>query len=185
MAKGTSLIPMITWSIRLWKQIKVGTSNDAKWRLKDAAEFGNKHAQYYIGLLHLQEQDQVTGYAWLKLAGKGISNNDHLMASLEEQLSAAELNRANQQFELLKQTYNFQAAIERRAKWRKRLPFGGSHIKGYVPIGWKSQLMNGLMVFDFEVKRDLENFVFDYRYDEGEVTLKDFETEDADVDTPI
>lgn len=110
---------------------KGGYKNDAKWRLKDAAEFGNKHAQYFIGLNHLKE------------------------------------------------VYNYQSAIERRNKWKKSLSFGGTHVKGHVPMGWKTQLNNGKYVFSNEVKHNLEQFVFNYRYDQGEVILRDFQTQDV------
>ncbi|WP_223789598.1 hypothetical protein [Marinicella meishanensis] len=162
---------------------KRGHKNDAMWRLIDAAEYGNKHAQYFIGLLHLQKDDQITGLAWLRLAGKGISNNDHLMATLPQQLNAQQLTQVDQLLAELKQTYNFENAIAKRAEWKKSQSFGGSRIKGHIPMHWKAELPNGKVVFANEVKRRMESFIFEYRYDEGEVILKDLETADPEPET--
>lgn len=158
---------------------KGGYKNDAKWRLRDAAEFGNKHAQYFMGLLLLQEDDKINGLAWMKLAGQNIGNNNHLMAALEKQLTVEDLSLVDDQLQQLKLTYNFESAIERRARWKKSLSYGGTHIKGHVPIGWKAKLNNGKMIFANEVKHSLEAFVFEYRYDSGEVSLSDFEVIEA------
>lgn len=164
---------------------KKGYKNDAMWRLIDAAEYGNKHAQYFIGLLHLQKEDPITGLAWLKLAGSGISNNDHLMASLSQQLSEQEMAQVNAQLLELQATYNFENAIAKRAEWKKQQVFGGTRIKGHVPMDWRAELPSGKWVYAHEVKEGMESFIFEYRYDQGEVILKDLETADPDDNNPI
>ncbi len=160
---------------------KGGYMNDAMWRFKDAAEFGNKHAQYYIGLMHMNQDDFVTGYAWLRLAGEGVANNDYLLPRVKFQLNPQQLNDSDQLLLELKQQYNFLSAIKKRADWKKRLRIGGTRIRGHVPIGYRTIVGNNHVVFGPELKRGLEAFVFDYRYDEGEVNLTDFELEELDL----
>lgn len=160
---------------------KGGYLNDAMWRFKDAAAFGNKHAQYYIGLMHMNQDDFVTGYAWLQLAGEGVANNDYLLPRVKFQLNPQQLIDSEQLLLELRQQYNFLNAIKKRADWKKRLRFGGTRIRGHIPHGYKTILANNVMVFGTEVRRELDQFVFDYRYDEGEVKLTDFELEELDL----
>lgn len=159
-----------------------GYKNDAMWRLVDAAGYGNKHAQYFIGLLHLQKHDSVSGLAWLRLAGPGIGNNDHLMAVLQNQLNQDQLNQAAQLLAELKQTYNPANAIKQRAAWKKRQKFG-SLIPGYISPFWSTTLANGRVVGAQELRRRIDHFIYDYPFDRGEVILRELETADPEPET--
>ena len=163
---------------------KNGYKNDARWRLMDAAEFGNKHAQHFIGLHFLQEEDYINGLAWLKLAGIDSADNNNLISTLEQQLSHSDLKLSKEKLDELKQKYNFYTALERRAQWKKSLSFGGTRIKGHVPIGLKTYLPSGQIIYGNELKTSLNDFVFEYRYNQGEVILKDFKTIDSSADLP-
>ena len=161
---------------------KGGYKNDAMWRLRDAAGYGNKHAQYFIGLLHLQKNDSVTGLAWLKLAGPGIGNNDHLMAALHHQLNPDQLLQADHLLAELKLSYNPEKAIKQRAAWKKRQKFG-SLIPGYISPFWSTTLANGRQVGAQELRQRIDAFIYDYRFDRAEVILKDLETVDPEAET--
>jgi len=163
---------------------KGGYKNDAMWRLIAAAEYGNKHAQYFIGLLHLQKDDPVTGLAWLQLAGPGISNNDHFMSVLQQQLGDQQLVAVATKLTELKETYNFENAIKKREAWRKKQRLG-SRIPGYISAFWRTTLPNGRVVGPRHVRERLHAFVYEYRYEQGEVILKDFETVEPESDNPI
>ena len=57
--------------------------------------------------------------------------------------------------------------------------------KGMSPVGWKAELPNGQVVYANQAKRGMESFIFEYRYDQGEVILKDFDATDPEADKPI
>lgn len=156
-----------------------GYANDAMWRLQEAAEYGNKHGQYYAGLLFLQQDDYVNGYAWLKLAGDGFMNNPNLLPAVVSTLqNRQQTQQAAQILSELKQRINFESAVAKRLQWFKRIKFGGTHLGGYIPIFWRTELRDGLIVRDFEVRRDIKNFLFNYRYQRGDVRLKELELQE-------
>jgi hypothetical protein len=154
------------------KDDKDGYKNDAMWRLKEAAEYGNKHGQYYAGLLHLQQDDYVNGYAWLKLSGDQFMNNANLLPAISQTLSQRGLmQQANEKLAALKAQINFESSIAKRVGWFKKLKFGGTHIGGYIPVFWRTDLGDGMIVKDFDLRKDIKSFLYDYRYQRGDVRL--------------
>lgn len=157
-----------------------GYKNDAMWRLKEAGEYGNKHGQYYAGLLHLQQDDYVNGYAWLKLSGDQFMNNANLLPSISQTLkSRGQMNKASEAFALLKEKINFESSIAKRIEWFKKLSFGGTHIGGYIPVFWRTEMRDGVIVKGFDLRKDVKSFLYDYRYQRGDVRLKEFELHDT------
>ncbi len=149
-----------------------GYKNDAMWRLKEAAEYGNKHGQYYAGLLHLQQDDYINGYAWLKLSGEKFMNNASLLPVVSQTLKQRSLtNQAEEKFQALSASINFESSIAKRVEWFKRLKFAGSHIGGYIPVFWRTELRDGLIVKDFDLRKEIKSFLYDYRYQRGDVRL--------------
>ena len=149
-----------------------GYKNDAMWRLKEAAEYGNKHGQYYAGLLHLQQGDYANGYAWLKLSGDKFMNNANLLPAVNQTLQKRGLmKQANEKYATLSDQINFESSIAKRVGWFKKLKFGGTHIGGHIPIFWRTELRDGLIVQDFELRKEIKSFLYDYRYQRGDVRL--------------
>ncbi|MGJ8664255.1 MAG: hypothetical protein ACSHWU_11410 [Marinicella sp.] len=156
-----------------------GYFNDAMWRLKEAAEYGNKHGQYYAGLLYLQKDDYVNGYAWLKLAGDGFMNNPNLLPAVLATLEKRNLKQqADQELNQLKEQINFESSVAKRLQWFKRLKFAGTHIGGYIPILWRTELWDGLQAKGYELRRDINDYIFNYRYQRGDVRLKELELQE-------
>lgn len=159
-----------------------GYKNDAMWRLKEAAEYGNKHGQYYAGLLHLQQDDYVNGYAWLKLSGDHFMNNAILLPAIRQTLKQQDLiNQADDKLQTLRANINFESTLAKRVGWFKRLRFGGTHIGGYIPIFWRTELRDGLIVKDFDLRKDIKSFLFDYRYQQGDVRLTELKIDGVNL----
>ncbi|TDR14645.1 hypothetical protein [Marinicella litoralis] len=153
-----------------------GYKNDAMWRLQEAGEYGNKHGQYYAGLLYLQQGDYVNGYAWLKLAGEDFMNNSNLLPSVSQTLNSRGLmNTAKQTHHRLNEQINFESTIAKRVDWFKKLKFAGSHIGGYIPVFWRTEMRDGVVVKGFDLRQDIKSFLFDYRYQQGDVRLTELE----------
>lgn len=144
---------------------------DALWRFEEAAQFGNKHAMFYAGVLQLKAGDYITGYAWLMLAGEGIVNNDQLLPAVQVEMTPAMLTESTALLAKLKQQYNVQSAIDRRIKWKKSLTFTGSIIRGHVPVGYTMSLPHNKVLSAPELRERLDDFVFEYKYDLGHVKL--------------
>ena len=157
-----------------------GYNNDAMRQLKEASEFGNKDAQHMVGLLYLQNGNNIQGYSWLKLAGTKVGKAVHLISGLESQMSEEDLLVAEQNLLEIEQEFGSKAAIKRRYKWKNSQRFVGSRIGGYVSPMADITLEDGNQVYGHTLKDSLEGFVFDYRYDRGEVILKDFDVIESD-----
>lgn len=155
-----------------------GHKNDAMWRLQEAAEYGNKHGQYYAGLLYLQKDDYINGYAWLKLAGDEFMNTPALLPAIEATLAdRQQQQQAHKALNVLKEKINFDTTLNKRLNWFKRIKFGGSKIGGYIPITWKTLLNDGVIVEGPELRQHMKSYLFDYRYQRGDVRLKELELE--------
>jgi len=155
-----------------------GYKNDAMWRLQEAAEYGNKHAQYYAGLLYLQKDDYINGYAWLKLSGDDFLNNPNLLPAVKLTLKERkQMQSAKQALNDLEDKINFDTTLAKRMNWYKRLKFGGSKIGGYIPVFWKTQLNDGVIVQSHDLRQDMKQYLFNYRYQQGNVRLKELELE--------
>ncbi len=151
-----------------------GYKNDAMWRFKEAAEYGNKHGQYYAGLLYLQKDDYVNGYAWLKLAGDQFMNNPKLLSAVTHQLEKQQLmDQADQSLKVLKSKINFESSIAKRVQWFKRLKFTGTHIGGYIPVFWQADIGQGFWVTGPDLRKDIKSFLYNYRYQRGDVRLSE------------
>ncbi len=158
-----------------------GYKNDAMWRFKEAAEYGNKHGQYYAGLLYLQKDDYINGYAWLKLAGDQFMNNANLLPGVTHELKKRQqVSQADEALNVLKQTINFESTIAKRINWFKRIKFAGSHIGGYIPIFWETRLFdgfsfNGPRIKGWQLRKEINAYLFEYRYQKGDVRLKEIQ----------
>ena len=156
-----------------------GYKNDAMWRFKEAAEYGNKHGQYYAGLLYLQKDDYINGYAWLKLAGDQFMNNANLLPGVTQELKKRQqLTQADEALKDLKQEINFESTIAKRINWFKRIKFGGSNIGGHIPLFWETRLydgfsFNGPRIRGWQLRKEINTFLFEYRYQKGDVRLKE------------
>lgn len=155
-----------------------GHKNDAMWRLQEAAEYGNKHGQYYAGLLYLQKDDYINGYAWLRLAGDDFMNTPQLLPAIRKTLKQrSQLGQADQALSGLKEQINFDTTLAKRMNWFKRIKFGGTKIGGHIPIGWKTLLNDNVIVEGPQLRQHMKTYLFDYRYQRGDVRLKELELE--------
>ncbi|KAA3639089.1 MAG: hypothetical protein DWP95_11200 [Proteobacteria bacterium] len=168
------------------KDDKDGFKNDALKNFKKAAEFGNQYAMSLIALYHMQDKDYVAALAWFNMLDlKKIPNSDFLKAiitnlekiSEPEQIQAAGAMKAD-----LSETYGHYPTLLRREAWKKSLKFTGTHIKGYIPPFLTIQLNSGMVVTGHNVRRQVDNFIYEYEFDfgQGNVTLEDIELIEAE-----
>ncbi len=160
-----------------------GHKNDAEWQLKRAASFGNKDAQYLMGKLYLQKEQKIKGHAWLKLAGNKVGKSGFLIEALESDFTANDLSRAAAYLAELKITHNHTSAIKNRLKWAKQQKFTGTRIGGYIPPGLQidnGSIDNNMTIYGDKVKNLFDEYVYNYRYDRGEVIIKELEVVDTE-----
>jgi len=160
---------------------KAGFKASALKNFKKSAEYGNYLSMSLIGLYSMQEKDYVNALAWYKLVSLDkIPNGAYvkqMMDNLEKVMSPQELKKANQLKAELAETYGTYPTLLRREKWKKSLKFTGTHLKGYVPPFLTIQLNSGMVVTGSDVKRQIENFTYNYEFNTGvgEVILDDVE----------
>jgi len=163
-----------------------------------SSEFGNEHARFFVALLHMQQNNYIDALAWLYLVNAEKINREEkvqqLKAAAMNQLTDDQLLVAEELLISLEARHNPAQARLKRTLWRNGLTFTGTHLRGHVDpsvkvyanaqvvIGPDGQIehMTATRVSAHQLKRDLEDFVINYRYDlpQGNVELHDIETEE-------
>ena len=160
---------------------KDGFRNSALKNFKKSAEYGNFLAMSLVGLYLMQDKDYVASHAWYRLVDLDKIPNGAYIAeminNLEQIMSPKELKKANKLKSELAETYGTYPTLLRREQWKNNLQFTGTRIKGYIPPFLQIQLNSGLIVTGSDVKRQVENFTYNYEFDVGvgEVILEDVE----------
>lgn len=168
------------------KDDRDGFKKAALKHFKRAAEFGNQYAMSLIALYHMQDKNYVSALAWFKLLDLDqIPNSDFLQAIMSnltkisepDDLQAAEDLKAE-----LKETYGHYPTLLRREAWKKSLRFTGTHLKGYIPPFLTIQLNSGMTITGHDVRRQVDNFIYEYDFEfsQGDVSLKELEIIDSD-----
>lgn len=159
---------------------KAGFKDQAMKNFKESATYGNAYAKYFLGLLYLQKNDYLNGFAWLSLLDgefKGADKVNSLLPRVKANLSEEQLKRADSMIEELKETYGEYAGLMKREKWRKSHKYTGTHIKGHIPPFLTIDVGNGVTVSGQNIRKQIETFVYEYEYQFrlGEVNLKETE----------
>ena len=170
---------------------KDGFRNSALKNFKQSAEYGNHLAMSLVGFYLMQDKDYVNSLAWYKLVDLSAMPNrayiEKLIQDLELYLSPQELTKANQIKSELAETYGKHPTLLRREQWKNNLQFTGTHLKGHIPSFLQIQLNSGLVVTGQDVKRQVEDFIYNYEFNLGlgEVTLDDVEVIEANDVDPV
>jgi hypothetical protein len=160
---------------------KDGFRDSAFKNFKLAAEYGNYHAMSLVALYLMQDKDYKSAHAWFKLIDLGkIPNREYMegiVKNLEVMMTPDELKKAEELKSELAETYGSYPAMLRRAEWKNNLQFGGTHIKGYIPPFLRIQLNSGMEISGQTLKKQVDNFIYNYEFDfgVGEVTLDEIE----------
>ncbi len=105
--------------------LKKGFPEDAVKNFEQAARYGNKDAQFTLGMMYIRgtgvEMDWAHGYAWLKLsASHGKPEAVEASKQVLEQLKPEELLKAEQWTAKLAPEFGDVAAVERREEWVRK-----------------------------------------------------------------
>lgn len=173
-----------------------GFKKSAIKNFQKAASYGNTFAVYYTGLLFLQEEDIINGYAWLSMVEtRGFPHSDNtldLLNKLKSQLKPEELKAANIRLAELNKVYGATPAFARRKAWSKDFKLTGSHLKGYVPhrlqiqTDWSHGKITRMSanVVPIHIEIAIRSFIYeyelDYRITYGDVKLGEFEVIETD-----
>lgn len=134
-----------------------GDYDRALWQARLAAEWGQKSAQYALGLAYFNgdvtRPDRPLGLAWLRLAAERHDpTNEAVFASAYQKASAQERAASAQLWDRMRRTYGDDVAAERayRRFEREMRPlqhlaaFGGSvYIDGAAGVGMGGQIVGG------------------------------------------
>ena len=188
---GDVIAPDEYYVFQAIKNEKDGFKKMARQDFQRAASYGNTFGMFYTGLLYLQENDSIKGYAWLSMVDTDrfpfANRVIDLMQKLEVNLTKDEVEKANQFTEELKKYYGVSAGFNRRLKWSKDFKLTGSNIKGYIPnrLSIQTNFSHGTIgkmnanVSTMRLEKNLKQFVFeyemDYRLTEGEVKMGEME----------
>ncbi|MEM7706235.1 MAG: hypothetical protein AAF358_11820 [Pseudomonadota bacterium] len=105
--------------------LKKGFPEDAVKNFQQAARYGNKDAQFTLGMMYVRglgvEMDWAHGSAWLELAASH-GNPEAIEANkqVREQLKPEEVRKAQQWTEKLAPEFGNAAAVERRETWIRK-----------------------------------------------------------------
>lgn len=176
------------------KNEKDGFKKSARKYFQRAASYGNTFGIFYTGLLYLQEDEVVKGYAWLTLVDTKrfpfASRVKSLRSKLEAQLNSQELEQSKVFAEKLNHFYGATAGFNRRLHWSRNFKLTGSNIKGYVPhkLSIQTDFSHGVIspmnvnVSTARIEKSIKQFVYeyemDYRITNGEVNMGELELVD-------
>lgn len=170
------------------KDDKDGFKKSAQKHFLKAAEYGNQYAMSLIALYHMQDENYVASMAWFKLLDlKQIPNSDFLkaiMSNLEKVSGPEQIKAVETLKDKLKETYGNYPTLLKREAWKNNLKFTGTRIKGHIPLFLTIQLNSGMVVTGHEVRRQVDNFIYEYQFDfgQGNVTLDDIELIDTEAE---
>ena len=183
---GNIIKPDREYLVRGMGDEKDGFRESAMKNFMKAAEFGNYHAMSLVGLYHMQDKNYVAAHAWFNLIDLAQIPNraylEELIGNLEVMLTAEQLKEAQEMKAELAETYGSYPSMLRREAWKKSLKFTGTHIKGYIPPFLRIRLNSGMEVTGHEVRKQVDNFIYNYEFDfgQGEVTLDEIELIEVD-----
>ncbi|MEM7704274.1 MAG: hypothetical protein AAF358_01905 [Pseudomonadota bacterium] len=160
--------------------MKNGRYDSAMTNLRDSARFGNKTAQYSIGMMYIYgtgvERNWSRGHAWLKLSASH-AEPDYVSArdQVFEQLDEAEKTTTEDIHRELATIFGDSAALERRENWvrKQRRTVTGSRVGSTAAVQVEVSDHRGYTwpvpgpVY-FEMLE--ESYVLDFRTRMGEVT---------------
>ncbi len=168
---------------------KAGFKKSAMKNFIKSAEFGNYHAMSLVGLYHLQDEDYIKAHAWFNLIDLAQIPNrpyiEKIITNLEIVLKPKQLDKAKKLKAKLAETYGTYPTLLRREEWKKNLKFTGTHIKGYIPASLNFRLNSGRTITAFDVREQVNDFIYEYEFDvgQGNVTLEEIEVVDIDSET--
>jgi hypothetical protein len=160
---------------------KDGFRKSAMKNFMKSAEYGNHLAVSLVGLYHMRDKKYVEALAWYKMVDTEKFENgvmiDEIISNLETILTPEEINKADELKSELLETYGSYATLAKREAWKRNLKFTGTHIKGYIPPFLKIQLNSGMVVTGNKLKKQVDDFIFNYEFNvpNGEVTLDEIE----------
>ena len=163
-----------------------GYPEDAYKNFMKSAEFGNLYAMSLVGFYHLKNKELTKALAWFNLVDSDKIPNSQMIeqmkSNLEQVLTEDELKASNKMQSELVETYGSYPTLVRRESWKNNLKFTGTHIKGHIPAFLTFNLNSGVSVSGFNVKKQVEQFIYNYEFDPnmGEVTLEEFEVVEGD-----
>ncbi len=180
---------------------KKGYKKIAIKHFKKAAMYGNEHAKFFNGLLHMQDNNYVDAYAWLKVTDAEKINRvdkiDKLLQAIENSISADDLSVATDKAAKYQHIYNPLSASIHRQNWVNSFTHTGSRISGnnttsgkkiFVNARIEERQINEMMVAGTYVnqstfEQSLQDFVYQYNYDLPTSTVKLNEVEYVDEET--
>jgi len=152
-----------------------GYLESAMMNFKESAEFGNERSKYLIALMHFQNKQWATGYAWLNLLKSSVENKDKLLKKIKPMLSEDELVQSQNILKQLKSEYNDISSFNRRNKWDRSFKGTGTKISGIsaATIRNVSMDMGDTNITPQMVRKQIyENYVLEYE-PKGKVILGD------------
>ncbi len=165
---------------------EAGFRKSALKNFKKSAEYGNHLAVSLVGLYNMQDKNYIEALAWYKIVETEKLENgvmiDNIIANLESFLKPKEVEKAEKRKSELLETYGSYATMAKRESWKKSMKFAGTNIKGYIPPMLRIQLNSGMVVTGNKLKKQVDDFIFNYEFNvpNGEVTLDEIEVIESD-----
>jgi hypothetical protein len=170
---GKFIPPDIILQARGLEYYEDGYLESAMMNFKESAEFGNERSKYLIALMHFQNKQWATGYAWLNILKSSVENKDKLLKKIKPMLSEDELAKSKNILKQLKSEYNDISSFNRRNKWDRSFKGTGTKISGISAATIRNVTMD---MGDTNItpqmirKQIYENYVIEYE-PKGQVIL--------------
>ncbi len=163
---------------------------------KKSAMYGNEHAKFFSALLHMQNDEYIEAYAWLKTLDaeriNRVSKVDKLLTYIQQNIPADAIKLGREKSLKLDKIYNPTAAAIHREIWVNSFQHTGSRIKGNKTTSTKifvnargeegqiggPMMISGTLVNQQTFDRSLHDFVYNYTY---ELPITDVKLQDIEL----
>ena len=160
---------------------KDGFRDAAITNFKKSAEYGNYVAMTMLGFYHLQNKELVQALAWFEMIDQDKVPNSQqikdLAGNITSVLTPAEYQQVKNLKAQLAETYGAYPTLVKREQWKKSLKFTGTNLRGYIPPFLRIELNSGVTVSGFEVRNQVNEFIYEYEFGvpTGEVIMNEVE----------
>ncbi len=193
---GKLIMPDQEFLARGFNDDEKGFRKSAIKNFKRSASYGNHYAMSIIGLYHLQDEAYIKSLAWFKMVDLSALENrkrvEDVIYKLENYLTKDDLKEVEELKERLTEIYSNHQTRSNREEWLKNLKVTGTRIKGHIPGFLTFNIMRPGQPMDFystagvtgyQVRNQIEEFVYEYdfNFSEGDVKLNDVELIDDDA----
>lgn len=178
---GNLTSPDLYHYVQAFRYYKKGDKGTALIRFKFSAEFGNRKAIKFIGLMYLDgdgiPRDIIKGQAWLKLAAsRGDSESIKVTKQFENKNSDQENALVKKTYDDLIAHYGRTIVINNAYKYYRRFKFQTLNKPNTIKFQGKNVVLNEMKIM--RLSRQIKDFYYETNQEMGNVIQGEIITKD-------